>query len=102
MEQPRLFVGIDVAKTSHIAGFLSSSLMARHKRFTLCPTLKFEQSRTGVDALLKRIKAYGPLSRCCVLLEQTGHYHRALEETLQAEGITVYLIAVHQKKANGL
>lgn len=98
----QLFVGIDVSKASHIAGFLSSSLLEKHKRFNVCPTLKFEQSRTGVDALLKRIKGYGPLSQCCVLLEQTGHYHRALEEALLEAGLAVYVVSIHQKKINGL
>lgn len=98
----QLFVGIDVSKASHTAGFLSSSLLEKHKRFSDCPYFKFEQSRTGIDALLKRIKSYCPLEECCVLMEQTGHYHRALQEALQEAGLTVYVVAIHQKKANGL
>src|SRR2546423_15326177 len=34
-----LYVGVDVGKFGHIAGFLSRTLLARHERFEGCPTL---------------------------------------------------------------
>lgn len=42
-----LYVGIDIGKHRHVAGFLSSTLLARHHRFEGCPALAFEQSREG-------------------------------------------------------
>src|SRR5258706_6616257 len=32
-----LYVGIDVGKASHVAGFVSATLLARHERFEGCP-----------------------------------------------------------------
>lgn len=99
---PLLCVGIDIGKESHVAGFISPALLARYKRFTRCPVRIFKQSRSDIDAMLKAIREHVPLDRVAVLMEQTGHYHRALAETLMAEGLQVYVIAIHQKKTNGL
>lgn len=94
-----LCVGVDVSKASHVAAFLSESLLAQRKRWSNSPTLCFAQNRSGIDAFLKAIRLYGSRpEHTAVLLEQTGHYHRALAEVLQAEGLQVYVIAIHQKK----
>ena len=95
---PILCIGVDVGKTGHVAGFVSANLLKRHKRVLNCPVRKFGQSRTDIDALITAIRAQVPLARVAVLMEQTGHYHRALQETLLAEGLQVYVIAVHQKR----
>src|SRR2546427_5093218 len=96
-----LYVGVDVGKFRHVAGFLSRTLLARHERFEGCPTLAFEQSREGFRTFVDRIRELVPLEQATVLLEHTGHYHRALEQYLLEMDITVYRIHV-QKRPKGM
>jgi transposase len=96
-----LYVGIDIGKRSHVAGFISPTLLARHQRFEACPALSFENSREGFRALVDRIKGYVSLIQVYVLLEVTGHYHRALLQYLQELDIPVYAMHV-QKRQPGL
>ena len=96
-----LYVGVDVGKFKHVAGFLSKTLLDRHKRFEGCPTLSFEQSREGFQTFMGRIREYVPLENVAVLLEHTGHYHLALEQYLLELDTTVYRIHV-QKRPKGL
>ena len=96
-----LYVGIDVGKFKHIAGFVSETLLARHQRFEACPVLAFDQSRAGFRALLDRIRSLVPLEHAYVLLEQTGHYHKALEQYLLELDVAVYIIHV-QKRPPGM
>jgi len=77
-----IYIGVDVGKFKHVAGFVSKTLLERHKHFENCPAFTFEQSREGLSALIERIGAYGPLEHCFLLLEQTGHYHRPLQQYL--------------------
>jgi hypothetical protein len=51
-----LYVGIDVGKLQHVAGFVSSTLLARYQRFESCPALTCAQSREGFRALVDRIR----------------------------------------------
>ncbi len=46
-----LYIGIDVGKYQHVAGFVSTTLLERHERFEGCPVLAFEQSRQGFRSL---------------------------------------------------
>src|SRR5215472_8225295 len=92
-----LYVGVDVGKFRHLAGFLSRTLLQRHERFEGCPTLAFEQSREGFRAFVDRIREYVPLTQAAVLLEHTGHYHRLLEQYLLELDITVYRIHVQER-----
>jgi transposase len=101
LPQETLYVGIDIGKRSHVAGFLSPTLLARHQRFEVCPALAFENSREGFRNLIDRIKGYVPLIQVYVLLEVTGHYHRALLHYLQELDIPVYVMHV-QKRQPGL
>ncbi len=94
-----LYVGIDVGKRQHVAGFISASLLARHGRFEACPALVFDQSREGFRRLVDRIRAYVPLEQGFVLLEQTGHYHKALEQYLLELDLAVYRIHVQRRPA---
>ncbi len=94
-----LYTGIDIGKSKCIAGFVSTSLLAKRKRFEACPTLPFEQSRTGFEKLLATMTAHVPLEHCIVLLERTGHYHRPLVEFLLEQGVAVYWMHV-QKQLN--
>ena len=96
-----LYVGIDVGKQRHVAGFVSTTLLERHQRFEACPALAFEQSREGFRALIERIRSYVPLEQVSVLLEQTGHYHRTLVQYLQEFDIPVYIMPV-QKRPPGM
>jgi transposase len=92
-----LYIGIDVGKFRHLAGFLSRTLLVRHERFEGCPTLAFEQSREGFCVLVDRIREYVPLEQATVLLEHTGHYHKNLEQYLLELDITVYRIHVQER-----
>jgi transposase len=92
-----LYIGIDVGKLSHCAGFVSNTLLERHQRFEGCPVLKFDNSREGFRQLVDRIRFYVPLEQCFVLLEKTGHYHKALEQYLLELDISVYVMHVQSR-----
>jgi transposase len=94
-----LYVGVDIAKSRHVAGFVSTTLLTRHKRFESCPALSFEQSREGFRSLLERMREYVPLTQVYVLLEVTGHYHKNLVQYLQELDIPVYLMHVQKRQA---
>lgn len=96
-----VYVGIDIGKRSHVAGFLSNTLLIHHQRFEHSPALSFENSREGFRTLIDRIQTFAPLTQVQVLLEVTGHYHRALMQYLQDLAIPVYIIHV-QKRREGL
>lgn len=96
-----LYVGVDIGKAAHVAGFISSTLLSRHQRFENCPALSFENSREGFRSLVDRITAYVPLTQVYVVLEVTGHYHRALLQYLQELDIPVYVLHV-QERPKGL
>jgi len=97
LAQETLYVGVDIGKFRHVAGFLSRTLLARHERFEGCPTLAFEQSREGFRTLVDRIRELVPLEQATVLLEHTGHYHRLREQYLLEMDIAVYRIHVQER-----
>ncbi|HEU5376597.1 MAG TPA: transposase [Ktedonobacteraceae bacterium] len=99
--QDILYVGVDIGKQGHVAGFLSTALLLRHRRFEHCPALSFENSREGFHALIERIQTFVPLTQVQILLEATGHYHRALMQYLQDLLLPVYILHV-QKRPEGL
>ena len=101
LAQETLYVGVDIGKRAHVAGFLSVTLLTRHQRFEQCPALSFDNSREGFRSLIDRIQTFVPLTQVQVLLEVTGHYHRALMQYLQDLDIPVYIIHV-QKRREGL
>jgi transposase len=92
-----LYIGVDIGKHSHIAGFISPTLLTRHERFEGCPVLAFEQSREGFRALVDRIETYVPLAQAYVMVEKTGHYHKALVQYLQELDVSVYTIHVQER-----
>lgn len=96
-----LYVGIDIAKRSCVAGFVSQTLLARHTEFEQCPAISFEQSLEGFEKLLDQIAYYVPLQQAFVLVEKTGHYHNILVEYLRSQGISVYIMHV-KKRMTGL
>jgi transposase len=101
LAQETLYVGIDIGKVSHVAGFIAPTLLSRYQRFEHCPALTFANSREGFRMLVDRIETYVPLTQVYVVLEFTGHYHRTLTQYLQEQGIPVY--ALHnQKRQAGL
>src|SRR5262249_1956722 len=89
-ETPHL--GVDVGKTPQVAGFISPTVVQRHQRFESCPALSFANSREGFRVLVERIGSYVPLTQVYVVLEVTGHYHRALLQYLQELDIPVYTL----------
>ncbi|HZT99803.1 MAG TPA: IS110 family transposase [Ktedonobacteraceae bacterium] len=92
-----LYVGIDIGKLTHVAGFISATLLSRHQRFENCPALSFENSREGFRSLVDRISAYVPLTQVYAVLEVTGHYHRPLLQYLQELDIPVYVLHVQER-----
>jgi hypothetical protein len=56
-----LYVGIDIGKVRHVAGFVSTTLLERHQRFEVCPALVVENSREGFRTLIDRMRSYVPL-----------------------------------------
>ncbi|GAC1653162.1 MAG: hypothetical protein NVS4B12_24840 [Ktedonobacteraceae bacterium] len=97
-----LYVGVDVGKGTHVAGFLSPTLLTRHQRFESCPALSFENSREGFRSLVDRIASYVPLTQVYVVMEVTGHYHRALLQYLQEMDMSVYVLHVQKRQAGML
>ncbi|HLZ63782.1 MAG TPA: IS110 family transposase [Ktedonosporobacter sp.] len=96
-----LYVGSDIGKFTHVAGFVSPTLLTRHQRFEACPALSFDNSREGFRTLVDRISTYAPLTQVYAVLEVTGHSHRALLQYLQELDIPVYVVHV-QKRQKGL
>jgi len=94
-----LYIGIDVGKFRHVAGFVSTSLLNRHERFESCPVVTFEQSLEGFRLLVQRIQTYVPIEQAFVLMEKTGHYHKALEQYLLEMDLSVYLIHIQTRAA---
>lgn len=97
-----LYIGIDVGKAKHLAGFVSTTLLERHERFEACPALAFENTREGFRAFIERVRGYAPLEHCFVLMEKTGHYHLALQHYLQALDIPIYMMHVQSRPAGML
>lgn len=94
-----VYVGGDIGKHKHVAGFVSKTLLERHGRFEACPAFTFEQSREGFRALIERIQSLAPLTQISLIFEHTGHYHRALEQYLLELDLTVYRIPVQKRPA---
>lgn len=97
LKQEPLYIGIDVGKMKHVAGFVSSTLLERHQRFEACPAFAFDNTREGFHALLERIGTLAPREHCFVLMEKTGHYHHALQQYLQEQDFPVYLTHVKSR-----
>ncbi len=94
-----LYVGIDVGKHKHVAGFVSRTLLERHGRFEGCPALAFDNTREGFRALVERSTTYTPLEQVFVLMEKTGHYHHALLQYLLDLDVAVHLVHVQERTA---
>src|SRR6266566_7261536 len=97
-----LYIGVDIGKFKHIAGFVSKTLLERHQHFESCPAFLFEQSREGFRAFVERIRAYCPLEHCFIVMEQTGHYHRPLLQYLLEMDLPVYVMHVQSRETRML
>src|SRR5215471_2612323 len=97
LKHESLYIGIDVGKVKHVAGFVSTTLLERHERFEACPALAFENVREGFRALIERIRSLAPLEHVFVLMERTGHYHLALQQYLQEFDLPIYLMHVQER-----
>jgi transposase len=93
-DDERLYVGVDIGKEKHYAGFVSPTLLKINKKWQNCPWMEFPRSRAGFDALLAAILLYVPLDRLTVIFEHTGHYSRAMQDFLLAQQITAYRLHV--------
>jgi len=93
-----LYIGVDIGKFQHVAGFVSKTLLERHQHFEHCPAFLFEQSREGFRAFVERIRAYCPLEQCFIVMEQTGHYHRPLLQYLLQWDLPVYVMHVQSRE----
>src|SRR5258708_2658896 len=93
-----IYIGVDIGKFKHVAGFVSKTLLERHLHFESCPAFLFEQSREGFQAFVERIRAYCPLEQCFIVMEQTGHYHRPLLQYLLEMDLPVYVMHVQSRE----
>lgn len=93
-----IYIGVDIGKFQHVAGFVSKTLLERHQHFEHCPAFLFEQSREGFRTFVERIQAYCPLEQCFIVMEQTGHYHRPLLQYLLELDIPVYVMHVQSRE----
>jgi hypothetical protein len=100
-----VYVGVDIGKSKHVAGFVSTTLLTRHKRFESCPALTVAHAREGFRSLVERLSEYVPLTQVDVLMEVTGHSHKSLVQDLQdlqdlqELDIPVYLMHVQKRQA---
>lgn len=94
-----MYIGVDIGKFQHVAGFVSNTLLQRHQRFESCPAFIFEQSRESFQTFIDRVRSFVPMEHCFILMEQTGHYHRALQQYLVELDIPVYVIHVQRREA---
>lgn len=95
--EENVYIGIDIGKQSHTAAFLSRELLARHKRFRACPTLKIENSQAGFEKLLQVIHTNTTTTNVTVLIEHCGHYGATLIQFLQQHGIHMYHMHVSKR-----
>src|SRR5260370_40621773 len=95
-----LYIGVDIGKFKHVAGFVSKTLLERHKHFENCPAFAFAASREGFRSFVARIRDYGPLEHIFVLMELTGHYHRPLQQYLLELDIPVYVMNVQRRTSS--
>lgn len=102
LKQESLYIGVDVGKRKHVAGFLSKTLLERHGRFEGCPAHVFENSREGFRGFIARVRELAPLEHVYVLMERTGHYHRPLEQYLHELDVSVYIMQVQSRPAGML
>ena len=65
-----LYLGIDVGKRMHVAGFVSKTCLERSQRFEACPALAVDNLHEGFRVLLERIKSYVPVEHCFVIMEK--------------------------------
>jgi transposase len=101
LKNESLYIGIDVGKQHHVAGFVSATLLERYQRFEACPALAFNNTREGFRSLIERMRSYVQLEQAYVLLELTGHYHRVLIQYLLEFDLPVYIMPV-QKRPPGM
>jgi len=95
-----VYIGVDIGKSKHVAGFLSRTLVERHKHFENCPAFTFEASREGFRSFVERIREYCPLEHVFVLMELTGHYHRSLQQYVLELDIPVYVMHVQRRQTS--
>lgn len=91
------YAGIDIAKQKHVAAFVSGFLLRKNKHYTASPTFPFDNSRLDFEGFIAELEGYAPLSQWRILMEKTGHYHLALLQYLQEQGVQCYTVHVQKK-----
>src|SRR5258708_23297493 len=97
-----IYIGVDIGKFKHVAGFVSKTLLERHQHFEHCPAFVFEQSREVFRAFVERIRTYCPLEHCFIVMVPTCQYHRPLLQSLLELDIPVYVMHVQSREAKML
>jgi len=92
-----LYIGIDVSKRTHKVALISPFLLRKNGRYDACPVFDIENSQIGFESLIAKMECYAPRSKCIVLMEQTGHYHRPLQQYLLEIGVNVYEVHVQKR-----
>jgi len=80
------FVGIDVAKKSHVA-----CIIDRHGA-TLCKSQSFANSKQGYQRLRDMLKGIGQVRTFLVAMEATAHYWYSLHDELTRQGYQVVVL----------
>ena len=86
------YLGIDIAKTNHVASLIDS------EGNVLVKAIKFTNSNEGFDKLLSSIKDY-ELSNILVSMEATGSYWLAMYSALTEKGFNVSVFNPFQIKS---
>lgn len=88
------YLGIDIAKTNHVASLINST------GDVVIKAIKFTNSKEGLDKLLCTIQdKLGCLNNIEVAMEATGHYWLSLYSALSDNGFNVSVYNPYQIKA---
>lgn len=88
------FLGIDIAKTNHVASLINNT------RDVVIHAIKFTNSNESFDKLLKTIQdKIGDLSNIEIAMEATGHYQLILYSALTGNGLSVSVYNPYQIKS---
>lgn len=74
-EAMRQSIGIDCAKDEHVASY---AIMYPDRSISHVSTLKFKNSKSGFEKLIKWMKRLKVIPDCTILMETTGVYHENL------------------------
>jgi len=85
-----IYVGVDIGKESHMVCAVSDQ-----EKIILHP-FSVENSLSGVELFISKVKALAPIDQILVGMEATGHYWQCFFIQLQTLGFSVCLINPYQ------